>query len=132
MAAAQLLLKAARQFEPLDPAMARQTYLEALGAALFAGRLGVGGGVREVAEAARWAPPAPQPAGGPDLLLDGLALLITEGYAAGGAGAEAGAAGLPQRAHLRCGGDALGLVRLPHRHQSLGLRDLATAVRPAG
>jgi DNA-binding CsgD family transcriptional regulator len=81
--AAPLLLKAARQFEALDPAMARQTYLEALGAALFAGHQGVGSGAREVAEAARWAPPAPQPAGGPDLLLDGLALLITEGYAAG-------------------------------------------------
>ena len=36
-----------------------------------------------MAEAARWAPPPPpQPAPGPDLLLDGLALLITEGYAA--------------------------------------------------
>jgi hypothetical protein len=78
-----LMLKAARQFEPLDPAMARQTYLEALGAALGAGRLAVGGGAREVAEAARWAPPSPQPARGPDLLLDGLALLITEGCAAG-------------------------------------------------
>jgi DNA-binding CsgD family transcriptional regulator len=83
MDAPPLLLKAARQFEPLDPAMARQTYLEALGAALGAGRLGVGGGMREVAEAARWAPSSPQPARGPDLLLDGLALLITEGYAAG-------------------------------------------------
>ena len=57
--------------------MARQTYLEALSAAMFAGRLGVGSGAREVAEAARWAPPAPQPERGPDLLLDGLALLIT-------------------------------------------------------
>ena len=83
MDAPSLLLKAARQFEPLDPAMARQTYLEALSAAVFVGRLGVGSGPREVAEAARWAPPAPEPAGGPDLLLDGLALLITEGYAAG-------------------------------------------------
>jgi len=83
MDAPPLLLKAARQFEPLDPAMARQTYLEALSAALFAGHLGVGSGAREVAEAARWAPPAPHPAGGPDLLLDGLALLITEGYATG-------------------------------------------------
>jgi DNA-binding CsgD family transcriptional regulator len=83
MDAPPLLLKAARQFEPVDPAMARQTYLEALGAALGAGRLAVGGGMREVAEAARWAPPSPQPARGPDLLLDGLALLITEGYAAG-------------------------------------------------
>jgi ATP/maltotriose-dependent transcriptional regulator MalT len=39
--------------------------------------------LREVAEAARWASPSPKPAGGPDLLLDGLALLITEGYTAG-------------------------------------------------
>ena len=78
-----LLLKAARQLESLDLEMARETYLDALGAALYAGRLAVGGGVREVAEAARWAPPAPQPARGSDLLLDGLALLITEGYAAG-------------------------------------------------
>jgi len=31
----------------------------------------------------RWAPASSQPAGGPDLLLDGLTLLITEGYAAG-------------------------------------------------
>jgi DNA-binding CsgD family transcriptional regulator/tetratricopeptide (TPR) repeat protein len=83
MDAPTLLLKAARQFEPLDPGMARETYLDALGAALVAGRLAVGGGVREVAEAARWAPPSPQPAPAPHLLLDGLALLITEGYAAG-------------------------------------------------
>ena len=33
---------------------------------------------------------------GRDLLLDGLAVLITEGYAAGGADAEAGAARLPR------------------------------------
>ena len=70
-----LLLKAARQFEPLDPRLARETYLDALAAAIFAGRLALGGGMREVAEAARAAPP-PQPARGPDLLLDGLALLV--------------------------------------------------------
>ena len=78
-----LLLKAARQFEPLDVGMARAAYLEALSTALFAGRLAIAGGAREVAEAARWAPPSLQPACGPDLMLDGLALLITEGYAAG-------------------------------------------------
>jgi hypothetical protein len=83
MDAPLLLLKAARQFEPLDVGMARATYLEALSTALFAGRLAIGGGVREVAEAARWAPPSPEPGSGPDLLLDGLALLITEGYDAG-------------------------------------------------
>jgi DNA-binding CsgD family transcriptional regulator len=78
-----LLLKAARQFEPLDPRLARETYLDALAAAIFAGRLALGGGMREVAEAARAAPPPPGPARGPDLLLDGLALLISEGYPAG-------------------------------------------------
>jgi DNA-binding CsgD family transcriptional regulator len=78
-----LLLKAARQFEPLDMGLARETYLDALAAATFAGRLALGGGMREVAEAARAAPPPPGPARGPDLLLDGLALLVTEGYPAG-------------------------------------------------
>jgi DNA-binding CsgD family transcriptional regulator len=78
-----LLLKAARQFEPLDPRLARETYLDALAAAIFAGRLALGGGMREVAEAARMASPPPQPTRGPDLLLDGLALLVTEGYPAG-------------------------------------------------
>ena len=78
-----LLLKAARQFEPLDVRLARETYLEALAAALFAGRLALGGGVREVAAATRAAPSPPQPARAPDLLLDGLAVLITDGYPAG-------------------------------------------------
>ncbi len=77
-----LLLKAAREFEPLDPRLARETYLDALAAATFAGRLALGGGMREVAEAALAAPP-PQPTRGPDLLLDGLALLVTGGYPAG-------------------------------------------------
>jgi DNA-binding CsgD family transcriptional regulator len=78
-----LLLKAARELEPLDVRLARETYLDALAAAIFAGRLALGGGLREVAEAARAAPPPPGPARAPDLLLDGLALLITEGYPAG-------------------------------------------------
>ena len=78
-----LLLKAARQFEPLDLRLARETYLDALAAATFAGRLALGGGAREVAEAARAAPLPPAPARRPDLLLDGLALLICEGYPAG-------------------------------------------------
>jgi DNA-binding CsgD family transcriptional regulator len=77
-----LLLMAARQFEPLDVRLARETYLEALSAALFAGRLAVGDGVREVAAAARAAPP-PRRARAPDLLLDGFAVLITDGYPAG-------------------------------------------------
>jgi DNA-binding CsgD family transcriptional regulator len=78
-----LLLKAARQFEPLDPRLARDTYLDALAAATFAGRLAFGGGIPAVAKAACAAPRAPEPARPHDLLLDGLALLISEGHAAG-------------------------------------------------
>ena len=78
-----LLLNAARQLEQLDVALARETYLDAFSAALFVGRLASGGGVREIAEAARGAPMPSQPPRASDLLLDGLAVLITEGYPAG-------------------------------------------------
>ena len=51
-----LLVDAARRLEALDPALARETYLEALGAAMYAGRVNADSGVLEVAEAARAAP----------------------------------------------------------------------------
>ena len=76
-----LLVKAAKALEPLDAALARQTYLDAWLAAMFAGRFAGAGDLREVSRAARSAPP---PADGPspsDLLLDGLAVLVTEGRA---------------------------------------------------
>jgi AAA ATPase domain len=44
-----LLLKAARRLAPIDAARSRATYLQALTSGYFAGRLAVGGGVREVA-----------------------------------------------------------------------------------
>ncbi|MCU1629059.1 MAG: putative transcriptional regulator, LuxR family [Pseudonocardia sp.] len=77
-----LLLTAAERLEPLDAGLARETYLEAFGAAIFAGRLS-GDGVLETAGAVRAAPPARLPARPTDLLLDGLATRFTEGYAAG-------------------------------------------------
>ena len=73
-----LLLGAAKRLEPLDVTLARETYLEALMAAQFAGRLGREAAL-QVAEAARAAPPSPSPRP-PDLLLDGLAVMITEGH----------------------------------------------------
>jgi DNA-binding CsgD family transcriptional regulator len=76
-----LLLDAARRLEPMDPALARETYLEALGAAIFAGREVGGRGIVEVGEAARAAPPGPQPPRPIDLLMDGLATRFTETYA---------------------------------------------------
>jgi DNA-binding CsgD family transcriptional regulator len=81
--ATRLLLDTARQLEPLDVRLARETYLDALAAAIYVGRLAGGVGLPEVASAALGAPPAPQPSRAPDLLLDGLAVLITEGYQAG-------------------------------------------------
>ena len=78
-----LLLKAARRLEPLDVRLARGTYLDAFVAAIFAGRLAGGVGLREVAQAARAAPSSSQSPRGADLLLDGLALLTTAGYPAG-------------------------------------------------
>ena len=78
-----LLLSAAKRLEPLDIGLARVTYLEALSAAISAGRLGALDGVRRTADAARRAPPSLEPARASDLLLDGLAVLHTEGYGAG-------------------------------------------------
>jgi len=74
-----LLLEAARRLEPLDAAMARETYLEAIASAMFAGRLGAGPDERDVAEAAR-AANRPQATGAADLLLDALVTRFTEGY----------------------------------------------------
>src|SRR4029077_21076882 len=78
-----LLLKAAKRLEPLDVTLARETYLEARTRVLFPGLPASGATVLETARAARAAPPSSQPQRPSDLLLDGLALLITDGYAAG-------------------------------------------------
>jgi DNA-binding CsgD family transcriptional regulator/tetratricopeptide (TPR) repeat protein len=75
-----LLLGAARRLEPLNPELARATYLEAVAAAQFASRLAQSGeDVLTVAEAALSAPDAPD-ARPSDLLLDGLATLLARGY----------------------------------------------------
>ena len=77
------LLRAARRLEPLDIRLARDTYLDTWSAALVAGRLAPPeGSLLEVSRAAQSVPaasPDPQPG---DLLLDGLATMITEGAAA--------------------------------------------------
>ena len=85
-----LLLEAAKGLEPLDAGLARETYVEAIGAAVFAGRLGGQCGVREVAEAARAAPPGPESGRPIDLFLDGMATRFTEGFRAGAAGSLRG------------------------------------------
>jgi DNA-binding CsgD family transcriptional regulator len=80
--AARLLLSAARRLEPLNPRLARETHLEALGAAIWAADLADSRCLLDAAEAARALPPGadrPRPV---DVLLDALAIRLTEGYAA--------------------------------------------------
>ena len=77
-----LLLAAARRLEPLDVPLARETWLDALTAALYTGRLAGAADTRQIAAAALAAPPAPDPRP-VDLLLDGLATLIARGPTAG-------------------------------------------------
>ena len=77
-----LLLKAAKRLEPLDPGLARETYLDAWQAAVFAGHLAGGGDLAEVSRTAWALPPPERPPRAADLLLDGLSLLVTDGPAA--------------------------------------------------
>ncbi len=77
-----LLVGAARLLGPLNASLAREAHLEALMAAIWAGDLGSPRGVREAAQAALAAPPAPGPPRAADVLLDALALRFTRGYAA--------------------------------------------------
>jgi AAA ATPase domain len=78
-----LLLKAADRLQRLDVRSARETYLDALTAAIFAGRLSKGANALDVARAAQSSQPHGGKPAASDLLLDGLALLITDGSAAG-------------------------------------------------
>ncbi|MFG1930046.1 AAA family ATPase [Mycobacterium sp. NPDC048908] len=78
-----LLLTAAKRFEPIDAGLARQTYLDAINAAAFAGRLATPGGhVLAVAQAAVDAPPPSASPRATDRLLDGLATNFAVGYPA--------------------------------------------------
>jgi DNA-binding CsgD family transcriptional regulator len=77
--ATPLLLAAARRLEPLDVAVARETYVDAFSAAMFGARLNGSVGIPEVASAARAAPDRAdaEPATA-DLLLDALVALADD------------------------------------------------------
>jgi DNA-binding CsgD family transcriptional regulator len=74
-----LLLKAANRLEPFNLDLARQTYLDAWYAAAFAGHLADAGDLLEVCRAVRALGPPAHPPRPVDLLLDGLALWVTDG-----------------------------------------------------
>jgi len=74
-----LLLKAAKRLEPLNLDLARETYVDAWQAAFFAGYLAGAGDLLEVSRAARALPPPAHPPRPVDLVLDGFAMLVTDG-----------------------------------------------------
>jgi DNA-binding CsgD family transcriptional regulator len=78
--AARLLLSAAKRLAPLDAPVARETYLEALVAAMWAGDVDRPGDVLAAAEVARAAPAGAEPPRAVDVVLDALAIDLTEGY----------------------------------------------------
>lgn len=98
--APRLLLAAARGLELHDSRRARDTYLDAITAALFAGRLADAGHTREVAAAALAAPLPLGPPSASNLLLEGIARLATQGPAAG--------TPVVRRALALFGGDSVG------------------------
>jgi DNA-binding CsgD family transcriptional regulator len=101
-----MLLAAANRLTRLSPTLACETYLEALSAAMFAGRLAVPGArALDVALAAK-AAPRPSVVRGPELLLDGLATVFCESYEAAvpilrGAQQAFDVSGLPVSEQLR-------------------------------
>jgi DNA-binding CsgD family transcriptional regulator len=74
-----LLLKAAKRLEPLNIDLARETYLAAWYAAMFAGHLAGAGDLLEVSRAVGTLAGPTHPPRPVDLLLDGLTLLVTDG-----------------------------------------------------
>jgi DNA-binding CsgD family transcriptional regulator len=80
--AARLLLSAARRLEPLDPRLARDTYLEALSAAIWEGGPGGDANMAAAAAAARNASPSGDATRPVDFILDALAVRLTDGYVA--------------------------------------------------
>jgi DNA-binding CsgD family transcriptional regulator len=79
--AAAELLAAARELESLDADLARETYLDAWGAAVAAGDLAPENLLRDISRAAGALPPPNHEPYPSDRLLDGLARLVTGGLA---------------------------------------------------
>jgi DNA-binding CsgD family transcriptional regulator len=79
--AGRLFVEAARRLEQLDPELARETYLEALGGAMLSD-VQVVGGPSAVAAAARAGPPGTVPPRTVDVVLDAFAIRLTDGFAA--------------------------------------------------
>lgn len=102
--APRLLLKAAQRLEPYDPELARDTYIEALAAAIYGGRLGDAGQAAAVAHAILRATASEESDSARDLILRGQALLTAKGQQA-----ALDTLRRAQRAYLDQAPDALGV-----------------------
>jgi DNA-binding CsgD family transcriptional regulator len=103
-----LLLKAAQRLEPLNLDLARETYVDAWQAAFFAGHLAGASDLLAVSRAARALPAPAHPPRLVDLVLDGFALLVTDGPTAAApvlrqATSTLGRPGIPEEEILRWG-----------------------------
>jgi hypothetical protein len=76
------LLQAAQRLQPLDADLALRTFLDALVAGIYAGRLAARDGIAEVAQGVKAIPLGPEPSSHPLLLLRGLAVRVLDGYVA--------------------------------------------------
>ena len=79
--APELLLRAAKQFEPLDVGLAQAVYLQAMAAACVAGNFARGAGIGDIARAAKSCPVSAAPTTG-EWLVAGLARVTADGPAA--------------------------------------------------
>ena len=80
--AAGLLFEGAKELEPFDVTLARRSYLTAWGAAVTANHLGGADVLVEICRSVRALPPLPPKPHPLDLLVEGLALLTTDGRVA--------------------------------------------------
>ena len=125
-----LLLKAARRLESFDLDLARETYLTAWGAAGLAEDVAARDVLVEICRAVRALPPPPGAPRPRDLMLDGFALLITEGHAA--AAPTLQRAVLAVARHARGGRPAVGLDDRGRQRGGVGPRGLARELHAAG
>ena len=117
--APSLLLAAARRLEPLDAALARDTYLDAFSAALFYGRLSRRRRWRWREQPA-WHPRCRRRRARPTCCWTAWPLLVTDGYAAGAPMLRRALSTFREPGHLHGGGAALAVAR---RARGLGLWD---------
>ena len=80
--ASSLLFQAARELEAFDVTLARRSYLTAWGAAVSANHLGGADVLAEICRAVLALPPLPPDPHPLDFLIEGFALLTTDGHAA--------------------------------------------------